>query len=247
MKKEKQFPAVFLAILASILTACGGSSNSTSTGSQASNRAVSTASEPSTGIEADGVCNGNPDAGAVGNIAGIVDGDASTYFGAKSVQSDGGGKNAGYATVDCTMTINFGSTVLSADYAVLAGEVSGSWLDNYSQFYFYQSLHAVADVYTLDSAGQKTTLITSQEEEIEPHCIGETVADTDTTKCAFNIYAGNITNNLPSNASGVEFDIHFYTDTSTSTCFTSCTGTIEPHITGVGVTKSGVDILTTGS
>jgi hypothetical protein len=239
--------SIVLVIFVSGLTACGGNSDSSANGGQAANRAAASASDPNTGITAIGVCNGNPDAGAVGNISGVVDNnDPGTFYGAKSVKSDSGGIHAGYAVVDCAMTIDFGSHVQNADYVNMAGNVKGSWFDNYSQFYFYQGLHAVADVYTLDTAGQKTH-VSSQVEEIDPHCIGETVAGSNATQCPFTLSAGSPSNPLGQGVSGVEFDIHFSTITSTNTCFTSCTGTIEPHLTGTSVVNSGVEILSSGS
>jgi len=244
----KLLSAVLAAMFACTLTACGGGSKSSSaTSSTASNRSAISVTSATTGISEDGVCNGNPDAGAVGDMSGVVDSDNSaTYYGAKSTLSDHGGTKAGNAVVDCVMTLHFGSTLTSADYANITGTVKGTWHDDYSEFYFYQYLHAIADVYTLDINGNKT-LLTSQEEQIEPHCIGETVENTHTTECPFTVSAGNVTSKLDPSVAGVEFDIHFYTITSTSTCFTSCTNTLEPHITGTQVVKSGVEVLASGT
>jgi hypothetical protein len=235
-----------LLVACAALTACGGGSDSAGTGGQASNRAVVSATDTATGIEASGVCNGNPDAGAVGDIHGLLDGNAATFFGAKSTRTDSGGNHAGLAVVDCTVTVNFNGAPPAADYARLTGTVSGSWHDNNADFYFYQGLHALADVYTLDSAGGKT-LITSQEEEIDPHCLGEVVPATHQTLCGFTVPAGDAAHPLAAGTVGVEFDLHFSTLTSATTCYTTCTNTLESHLTGLGVVKSGVEILATGS
>jgi hypothetical protein len=243
---NKYYRAAYLVLASAALAACGGGSDSAAVGSQASNRTAVSATDGGTGIKASGVCNGNPDAGAVGNISGLLDGDAATFFGAKGSRTDGGGLHAGLAVVDCTVTVNFNGSPPSADFARLSGTVIGSWHDNNANFYYYEGLHAVADVYRLNAAGQKT-LITSDVEEIDPHCVGETVQSTNQTRCDFTVFAGNDTNQLTAGTTGVEFDIHFSTLTSATTCYTSCTNTIEARLSGAGVVKSGVEILATGS
>lgn len=243
---NKYHRAALLLSIAAGLAACGGGSDSAGIGSQASNRAIASATDAGTGVKARGVCNGNPDRGAVGAVANLLDGDAGTFFGAKASRTDSGGRHAGLAVVDCTVTVDFNGSPPAADYAKLTGTVIGSWHDNNGDFYYFEGLHAVADIYRLNAAGQKT-LMSGDEEAIDPHCVGETVQDSHQSTCEFTAFAGDDTNTLPAGTTGVEFDVHFSTTTSVTTCFTTCTNTLEPRITGVGVVKSGVTIVSTGS
>lgn len=244
--------ASLIAISGSLLSGCGGSSNSTPTGSQSAAAAVTSYIDQNTGIEAVGVCNGNPNSGSVGTISNVIDADGNSYYGAKSTEADHGGDHASNATVDCDLTINFGSNVQSADVVKISGDATGSWYDNYSQFYFYQSMHATADIYTLDASGQKTKIYPPDPsiipEEIDPSCVGHTSSDPQNpaTTCQFSLSTENIVSSLGANVTGVEFVMHFYTPTSASTCFTSCTSEIEPHIIGTTIIKAGTQIISSG-